>query len=42
MHAESEHLAQQAIENAVVGHTVVVLAHRLSTIKHSRPIVVVK
>ena len=31
--AESEHEVQKAIENAMVGRTVVVVAHRLSTIQ---------
>lgn len=39
--AESEHLVQEAIDKAVVGRTVVIVAHRLSTIKRARQIVVV-
>lgn len=38
--AESEHLVQQAIEKAVVGRTVIVVAHRLSTIRQANQIVV--
>lgn len=39
--AESEHLVQEAIDKAVVGRTVLIVAHRLSTIKRARQIVVV-
>lgn len=39
--AESEHLVQEAIDKAVVGRTVVVVAHRLSTIQRAGQIVVV-
>jgi len=38
--AESEHEVQMAIENAMVGRTVVVVAHRLSTIQSADQIVV--
>lgn len=38
--SESEHLVQEAIEKAVVGRTVVIVAHRLSTIKQASQIVV--
>merc|ERR1712146_440473 len=38
--AESEHEVQTAIENAMVGRTVVVVAHRLSTIYNADQIVV--
>jgi len=39
--AESEHLVQDAIEKAVVGRTVIIVAHRLSTIQRAEQIVVV-
>lgn len=38
--AESEHLVQQAIDKAVQGRTVIVVAHRLSTIRQADQIVV--
>lgn len=38
--AESEHEVQKAIDNAMVGRTVVVVAHRLSTIQSADQIVV--
>jgi len=38
--SESEHEVQKAIENAMVGRTVVVVAHRLSTIQNADQIVV--
>ena len=39
--AESEHLVQQAIERLMNGRTVVIIAHRLSTVKNANRIVVV-
>lgn len=39
--SESEHLVQEAIDKAVVGRTVVIVAHRLSTIQRADQIVVV-
>ena len=38
--AESEHLVQEAVEKAVVGRTVLIVAHRLSTIRRASQIVV--
>lgn len=38
--AESEHLVQQAIDNAVIGRTVIIVAHRLSTVRQADQIVV--
>lgn len=38
--AESEHLVQDAIDKAVVGRTVIIVAHRLSTIRQASQIVV--
>eukprot|EP00978_Attheya_sp_CCMP212_P007761 scaffold18060_cov55-Attheya_sp.AAC.3 len=38
--AESEHLVQEAIDNAMVGRTVIIVAHRLSTIMRADQIVV--
>lgn len=38
--AESEHLVQEAINNAVVGRTTIIVAHRLSTIKNADQIIV--
>jgi len=38
--AESEHLVQEAIDKAVVGRTVIIVAHRLSTIQRAEQIVV--
>ncbi|XP_072024782.1 uncharacterized protein [Amphiura filiformis] len=39
--AESEHLVQEAIDRAMVGRTVLVIAHRLSTVKHASQVVVI-
>jgi ABC-type multidrug transport system fused ATPase/permease subunit len=39
--SESEHLVQEAIDKAVVGRTVIIVAHRLSTIQRANQIVVV-
>jgi len=38
--AESEHLVQEAIDKAVVGRSVIIVAHRLSTIQRASQIVV--
>merc|ERR1712137_518995 len=38
--AESEELVQDAIEKAMVGRTVLIVAHRLSTIQRAEQIVV--
>ena len=35
MDAESEHLVQEAIDRAMKGRTVVVIAHRLSTVRNA-------
>ena len=40
MDAESEHQVQEAIDKAVVGRTVIIVAHRLSTIRRATQIVV--
>ncbi|XP_063963390.1 ABC transporter B family member 1-like [Lytechinus pictus] len=40
--AESEHLVQEAIDRAMVGRTVLVIAHRLSTVKHASQVIVIK
>lgn len=40
--AESEHLVQEAIDRAMVGRTVVVIAHRLSTVMNADKIVVIE
>lgn len=38
--AESEHLVQEAIDKAMLGRTVIIVAHRLSTVKDADQIVV--
>lgn len=40
--SESEHLVHQAIENVMKHHTVLIVAHRLSTVKNADTICVVK
>ncbi|KAJ3060195.1 hypothetical protein HK102_009624 [Quaeritorhiza haematococci] len=40
--AESEHLVQEAIDRAMIGRTVVVIAHRLSTVKNADRIAVIQ
>mmetsp|Transcript_26160 Transcript_26160/g.40122 ORF Transcript_26160/g.40122 Transcript_26160/m.40122 type:complete len:696 (-) Transcript_26160:1635-3722(-) len=40
--SESEHLVQEAIDKAVVGRTVLIVAHRLSTIRSADQIVVIE
>jgi ABC-type multidrug transport system fused ATPase/permease subunit len=40
--AESEKVVQQALERAAVGHTTVVVAHRLSTVRTADNIAVVQ
>ena len=39
--AESEHLVQGAIDNLMKGRTVIVIAHRLSTVQHADRIIVI-
>ena len=39
--AESEHLVQEAIDKAVLGRTVLIVAHRLSTVQRANQIVVI-
>lgn len=39
--AESEHLVQEAIDRAMKGRTVVVIAHRLSTVRNATKVVVI-
>jgi ATP-binding cassette subfamily B protein len=40
--AESEHLVQEALERLMKGRTVLVIAHRLSTVKNADRVVVVE
>ena len=39
--AESEHLVQEAIERVMVGRTVLVIAHRLSTVRNADLVIVI-
>eukprot|EP00058_Branchiostoma_floridae_P020352 XP_002605842.1 hypothetical protein BRAFLDRAFT_84327 [Branchiostoma floridae] len=39
--AESEHLVQEAIDRAMKGRTVLVIAHRLSTVRNANEVVVI-
>ncbi|XP_048730386.2 ABC transporter B family member 1-like [Ostrea edulis] len=39
--AESEHLVQEAIDRAMKGRTVIVIAHRLSTVRNASKVVVI-
>lgn len=39
--AESEHLVQQAIERAMINRTVLVIAHRLSTVRNADLVIVI-
>ena len=39
--AESEHLVQEAIDHAMIGRTVLVIAHRLSTVKDASRVLVI-
>ncbi|KAI0208235.1 ABC transporter B family member 25 [Lamellibrachia satsuma] len=39
--AESEHLVQQAIERAMENRTVIVIAHRLSTVRNASKVLVI-
>lgn len=41
MDAESEHLVQEALDRLMVGRTVVIVAHRLSTVKDADLVVVI-
>jgi len=40
--AESEHLVQEAIDRAMVNRTVIVIAHRLSTVINANEVLVVQ
>ncbi|XP_065663835.1 uncharacterized protein LOC101241118 isoform X2 [Hydra vulgaris] len=39
--SESEHLVQEAIDRAMIGRTVLVIAHRLSTVRHASRVIVI-
>jgi ABC-type multidrug transport system fused ATPase/permease subunit len=39
--AESEHLVQEAIERAMIDRTVLVIAHRLSTVRNADLVIVI-
>lgn len=39
--AESEHLVQEAIERAMTNRTVLVIAHRLSTVRNANLVIVI-
>ncbi|XP_021358187.1 ABC transporter B family member 25-like [Mizuhopecten yessoensis] len=39
--AESEHLVQEAVERAMKGRTVIVIAHRLSTVRNASKVIVI-
>jgi ABC-type multidrug transport system fused ATPase/permease subunit len=39
--AESEHLVQEAIERAMTNRTVLVIAHRLSTVRNADLVIVI-
>ncbi|CAL1536178.1 unnamed protein product [Lymnaea stagnalis] len=39
--AESEHLVQEAVDRAMMGRTVIVIAHRLSTVRNADKVVVI-
>lgn len=39
--AESEHLVQEAIDRAMIGRTVLVIAHRLSTVRDANQVLVI-
>eukprot|EP01127_Copromyxa_protea_P019084 TRINITY_DN6113_c0_g2_i1.p1 TRINITY_DN6113_c0_g2~~TRINITY_DN6113_c0_g2_i1.p1 ORF type:complete len:822 (+),score=150.24 TRINITY_DN6113_c0_g2_i1:22-2487(+) len=40
--AESEHKVQEAIDNSITGRTVLIVAHRLSTVKNASKVIVIK
>ncbi|XP_074641096.1 uncharacterized protein LOC141898859 isoform X2 [Tubulanus polymorphus] len=40
--AESEHLVQEAIDRAMKGRTVLVIAHRLSTVRNANKVIVIE